>query len=434
MFNLENIREKNRNPFINTMADENYPSDETDLLNEQLSAYFDGELSPEEKGRFEQLLATDHKLREQLKNLEVNWDLLENLPRDPAPSRFTASTVEMVAIRGTSAEDTNPSRVVDWIRRVPQWLWIVTTALVAGISGYTATTIITQIKPISDLIADKNAPLLEHISFLEYFPEYQLVDNIDFLKKLNEIDYFSSRTQVAAYPDIIKHGRESKDESRRRIHGMNSGEKNRLHQNYVSFEQLPENEKVRFLNLHEELLQSENADLLSKIFVAYARWYQQLDPLDQVEITLRAQNEKVIYIQRVLSLAETSSRVVDRKDVILMQGWLEGVALRNEKHILQSIEKSKRDAIAGMKQSEKYRQLTILLRKKLKRDPRLLMNPTERQQYISMRSRLSKACQENLSRQPSMEDKIQFIMDATRRSNREQRIKNFDSRSDRLSK
>ncbi len=416
------------------MAAEKQPSDETDLLNEQLSAYFDGELPPEEKSRFEQLLAKDHKLRDQLKNLEVNWGLLESLPRDPAPSRFTASTVEMVAIRGTSAEDNNPSRAVDWIRRIPRWLWIMTAALIAGISGYTATTIVSQIKPVSRLMADKNAQLLENISFLEYFPEYQLVDNIDFLKKLNEIDYFSSRTQVAADPGIIKHGRESQDESRRRIHGMNSGEKNRLHQNYVSFEQLPANEKVRFLNLHKELLQSENADLLSKIFVAYARWYQQLDPLDQVEITLRAQNEKVSYIQRVLSLAETSARVVDGKDVILMQRWLEGVALRNEKQILKSVEKSKRDAIAGMKQSEKYRQLTILLRKKIKRDPRLLMNPTERQQYILMRSRLSKVCQENLSRQPSVEDKIQFIMDATRRANQEQRIKNFDSRSDRLSK
>ena len=409
------------------MAAEKQPSDETELLNEQLSAYFDGELPPEEKSRFEQLLAKDHKLRDQLKNLEVNWGLLESLPRDPAPSRFTASTVEMVAIRGTSAEDNNPSRAVDWIRRIPRWLWIMTAALIAGISGYTATTIVSQIKPVSRLMADKNAQLLENIGFLEYFPEYQLVDNIDFLKKLNEIDYFSSRTQVAADPGIIKHGRESQDESRRRIHGMNSGEKNRLHQNYVRFEQLPEEEKFRFLNLHEELLQSENADKLSKIFVAYARWYQQLDPLDQVEITLRAQNEKVSYIQKILSLTETSAKAVVGKDVILMQRWLEGVALRNEKLILQSVDKKKRDVIAGMEKNEKDRQLTILLRKKLKRDPRLLINPGERQQYILMKSRLSKACQATLNRQPGVEDKIQFILDATRKANREQRTKNFGS-------
>ena len=409
------------------MAAEKQPSDETDLLNEQLSAYFDGELPPEEKSRFEQLLAKDHKLRDQLKNLEVNWGLLESLPRDPAPSRFTASTVEMVAIRGTSAEDNNPSRAVDWIRRIPRWLWIMTAALIAGISGYTATTIVSQIKPVSRLMTDKNAQLLENISFLEYFPEYQLVDNIDFLKKLNEIDYFSSRTQVAADPGIIKHGRESQDESRRRIHGMNSGEKNRLHQNYVRFEQLPEEEKFRFLNLHEELLQSENADKLSKIFVAYARWYQQLDPLDQVEITLRAQNEKVSYIQKILSLTETSAKAVVGKDVILMQRWLEGVALRNEKLILQSVDKKKRAVIAEMEKSEKDRQLTILLRKKLKRDPRLLINPGERQQYILMKSRLSKACQATLNRQPGVEDKIQFILDATRKANREQRTKTFGS-------
>lgn len=407
------------------MADEKQPSDETDLLNEQLSAYFDGELSLEENSRFEQLLAKDHKLRDQLKNLEVNWGLLESLPRNSAPSKFTASTVEMVAIRGTSAEDTNPSRAVEWIRCIPQWLWIMSAALVAGVSGYTATTIVTEIEPVSRFMADKNAQLLENISFLEYFPEYQLVDNIDFLKKLNEIDYFSSRTQVAADPGIIKHGRESQDDSRQRIHGMNSGEKNRLHQNYVSFEQLPEDEKFRFLNLHEELLQSENADKLSKIFVAYTRWYQQLDPLDQVEITLRSQNEKVSYIQKVLSLTETSTKAVVGKDILLMQHWLEGVALRNEKQILQSVDKKKRDIIAGMKKSEKARQLTILLRKKLKRDPRSLINPGERQQYNLMRSRLSKACQQTLSRQPSVEDEIQFILDATRRVNREQRTKNF---------
>ena len=80
-----------------------------------------------------------------------------------------------------------------------------------------------------------------------------------------------------------------------------------------------------------------------------------------------------------------------------------------------------------MEKSEKDRQLTILLRKKLKRDPRLLINPGERQQYILMKSRLSKACQATLNRQPGVEDKIQFILDTTRKANREQRTKNFGS-------
>ena len=133
------------------------------------------------------------------------------------------------------------------------------------------------------------------------------------------------------------------------------------------------------------------------------------------------------YIQKILSLTETSAKAVVGKDVILMQRWLEGVALRNEKLILQSVDKKKRDVIAGMEKNEKDRQLTILLRKKLKRDPRLLINPGERQQYILMKSRLSKACQATLNRQPGVEDKIQFILDATRKANREQRTKTFGS-------
>ena len=88
--------------------------------------------------------------------------------------------------------------------------------------------------------------------------------------------------------------------------------------------------------------------------------------------------------------------------------------------------------IVGMQQSEKSRQLIILLRKKLKRNPRLLMSGIERQQYMLMTSRLSEACQENLGRQPSMEDKIHFILDAMRRANREERAKNFGSLNGRV--
>ena len=76
-------------------------SDDAEQLNEQLSAYIDGELSPEETIVLEQRLAADEKLRKRLAGLKKNWGLLESLPRENVSSRFTASTVEMVAIRAT---------------------------------------------------------------------------------------------------------------------------------------------------------------------------------------------------------------------------------------------------------------------------------------------------------------------------------------------
>ena len=267
------------------MADEIPSSNESDLADEQLSAYFDGELSPDEKVRFEDHLARDGKLRSQLETLRANWILLENLSRKKVSSRFTASTVEMVAI---NAADKNSNQFTAFARRIPRWLWILIAALLSGISGYAVTGAITVMAPVSRFLEDRNAFLLDNSSFLEHFPEYQLTDNIDFLRRLYEIDYFAARTQVASDPGLFKQGLDSPEETRRYILGMNSGEKNRLHQNYVRFLQLPQNEQVRLLQFHHTLLESNDAYTLSKILVIYARWYQQLDPLTQVEITLRA--------------------------------------------------------------------------------------------------------------------------------------------------
>tara|TARA_A100001015_G_scaffold153337_1_gene170151 strand:- start:522 stop:1592 length:1071 start_codon:yes stop_codon:yes gene_type:complete len=350
---------------------------------------------------------------------------LENLPQDQASSRFTASTVEMVAIRAKGASSQRGTR---WAGHIPGWLWILIAALLSGTSGYAVTRAITMVTPVSRFLEDRNAFLLEHSSFLEHLPEYQLTDNIDFLTRLRQIDYFADRIQVSADPGILKHGRDSDEDTRRHILGMNSGEKNRLHQNYVDFLQIPQNEQARLLEFHDALLKSNDADTLSKILIIYARWYQQLDPLAQVEITLRPQNKKMAYIQKVISSDEQAGRVVTGKDLIIMHRWLEDVALRNEKRILRVMEKDKREAIAKLNESDKSRQLVISLRKYIKRDPVLLMHPIERKQYQLMTSKLSDACQKNISRLPTIDDKIQLILDSTRRVHREQQWRNSRSR------
>ncbi len=209
---------------------------------------------------------------------------------------------------------------------------------------------------------------------------------------------------------------------------MTSGEKNRLHQNYLAFSQLPQNEQIRLLQFHNTLLKSNDAHILSKILIIYARWYQQLDPLTQVEITLRPQNKKVPYIQNVISSGEQTGRVVTGKDLIIMQRWLEDAALRNEKRILRSLDKSKRDTISKLNQTDKSRELAILLRRYLKQDPVFFMNSIEQRQYQLMTEKLSDKCQQKLLRLPTIEDRIQLILEGTRKAYKEQRSRNSPRR------
>ena len=132
-------------------------SDDAEQLNEQLSAYIDGELSPEETIVLEQRLAADEKLRKRLAGLKKNWGLLESLPRENVSSRFTASTVEMVAIRATANNSLDTSTAIGWASRNPRWLFILAAALLAGFLGYMATRVITNTSPVNGLIENRNA-------------------------------------------------------------------------------------------------------------------------------------------------------------------------------------------------------------------------------------------------------------------------------------
>ncbi|MDG2409967.1 MAG: hypothetical protein P8M53_13240 [Pirellulales bacterium] len=399
-------------------------SDDAEQLNEQLSAYIDGELSPEETIVLEQRLAADEKLRKRLAGLKNNWGLLESLPRENVSSRFTASTVEMVAIRATANNSLDTSTAIGWASRNPRWLFIIAAALLAGFFGYVATRVITNTSPVNGLLENRNALLIKHLNFLEHFPEYQLTDNINFLKKLYQIEYFSSRTQVAAYPAIVKQAQDSNEEARTRILGMNSGEKNRVHRNYLGFLQLPEPEQKRLLILHDTLLAAPNTEVLSKVLITYSRWYQQLDPLEQVEITLRNQNEKIDYIQKLILSQAGKAKFITEKDLIVINRWLGDVARRNEKTILRELDKNRSDAISRLNNRDKSRQLVKLLVKLLNRNPRLLMNPNERKQYQLMKSSLSEAFQQNLARQPNFDRKINLLIETTRRAYRDNRSRN----------
>lgn len=63
------------------------------MSDERLHAYFDGQLPPEEKARFERDLAADPRLSEALRELRELDAALGSLPGHAAPKDFTARVV-----------------------------------------------------------------------------------------------------------------------------------------------------------------------------------------------------------------------------------------------------------------------------------------------------------------------------------------------------
>lgn len=73
------------------------------MSDERIHAYFDGQLPPEEKARFERELAADPALREQLAHLRELDAALGTLPGHAAPGDFTARVVRAAHRRPAGA-------------------------------------------------------------------------------------------------------------------------------------------------------------------------------------------------------------------------------------------------------------------------------------------------------------------------------------------
>ena len=81
---------------------------QNDSVEEELSAYLDGELDAESVRKVERRLARDGSYQLELQRLERAWRLLDDLPRATVDESFTKSTIEMVAV----AEESNTLETV----------------------------------------------------------------------------------------------------------------------------------------------------------------------------------------------------------------------------------------------------------------------------------------------------------------------------------
>jgi anti-sigma factor RsiW len=149
-------------------------------LEEQLSAYLDGELEEEGVRQVERMLASDPKVRETLQRMERTWEVLDELQDVEVDEHFTQSTLEMVAV----AAESDVQRLQEEApkRRRRMWLVAGTTLVGAAAAGFAA---------VALFWPNSNKKLIEDLPVLEHLDQYRQVRDFEFLEALRREGLFA---------------------------------------------------------------------------------------------------------------------------------------------------------------------------------------------------------------------------------------------------
>ena len=160
------------------------PPDKREQIQEELTAYLDGELNVEARRKVEERLSRDSSYRSELNRLQKAWDLLDTLPRANVGEQFTTTTLEMAAV-AAAEEDTAVARPSKAIERRLSWM-LAGGSLAALVAGY----FIGHARWRSP-----NEALLRDLTVIENLDAYREVQEIEFLRGLSQEKLFDEGSQ-----------------------------------------------------------------------------------------------------------------------------------------------------------------------------------------------------------------------------------------------
>jgi len=152
-----------------------------------LAAYLDGELDDETAQTLEAKLNLDPEARAEADELKQAWSMLDFLPKvEPSPS-FTHRTMERLAIhRKVETAPMPVSQRFSWF--VPM-TWAAAVLLAVGV-GYGGSFWLLPPAPPRSHADPQDEQLVRYLPVIERLRAYEQVEDIDFLRSLDQPELF----------------------------------------------------------------------------------------------------------------------------------------------------------------------------------------------------------------------------------------------------
>ena len=281
-------------------------------LREEIVAYLDGELEPDQTAVVERRLIEDEGYRHEMLQLQRTWELMGHLRQTELSDNFTASTMEL-AIEGELGRGTENTF---WLRVPWNWMAILFCGFFALGSGYFVST---------ERHAARESKLLADSELLQNFSLIQTIDSFDELTKVHD----SQLLVGLPSPRVILANDKSND--------LNDGTldpkiRQRLLQKQNDFQGLPKNEQTRIRDLHQSLVDSNQHMSLLKTQSQLQSWLAAISSKDRQVIlsapdSTRIESIKKVLVSRLEKGIEANLILNDRN---VIRAWSDKLILQNK--------------------------------------------------------------------------------------------------------
>jgi hypothetical protein len=306
-------------------------------MQDELSAYLDGELDAESVRRVEQRLARDARFRDELRRLERAWQMLDRLPRAAVDENFTKTTIEMVAL-SASQEAEAIARALPRTKRRRR---------MAGIASMAAALVV-GFAVGSRIWSDPNEPLVQDLPVLANLDLYYQADDIRFLRLLEQENVFRDADDEATGAPRPAPPAANADEApaarRASLAQLKPHEQQELLRKYERFQAMPAEEQQRLRDLQAQIGSDPNSARLHQVLARYHEWLKTITPSQRATLADLAPEERVAEIKSIQRRQEDAQRLqpLTREDRGQIRRWIDAL-----------IDQHRAELVAGI--SERYR-------------------------------------------------------------------------------
>jgi hypothetical protein len=289
---------------------------------DDLVAYLDGELDDAMVRKIDEKVTADAATRTKIQSLRKTYDLLDYLPKSEPSADFATKTISHIQKLSSQSVEMSPVRTTN-----QKWIWKSLAACAAIAVGLVAGILARPSSPIPEPLTPDLLPVLARL------PLYTGVDDLEFLRKLDQPDLFGNDSdEVSPAPIRLDRPIPAELQAKR----------------FETFRSLIPKRRQEIVALDRQIreLPDPERDRIGSVLEEYAVWLDRLpDPLRTEVLSAPGRDERLVAIETVLVKERIETLPAEKRQKLklitdanekasLLKGWFDAeLEQRQEWHL-----------------------------------------------------------------------------------------------------